>query len=173
MGFLMSQVEQHISLRPATEADHKFLFEIFAGTREDLMLADLEHNQKQLLIEMQFRAREGQYRSAYPNATTSIIRESDREVGSIIVNRGEQDISVVDIAIDPAWRGRGIGTRVLRTLLAEACTESKLVHLQVAVTNRATRLYQRLGFSTIKDGGAYLSMEWRPSAAHSEVTEQT
>jgi ribosomal protein S18 acetylase RimI-like enzyme len=169
----MPQSEQPISLRAATAADRDLLVEIFAGARDDLTLANLDRSQEQLLIEMQFRARENQYRLAYPNATTSIILEGDREFGSMIVNRGEHDIHLVDIALLPDKRDQGIGTYVLRTLLEEAVVGAKIVCLQVAVTNRAIKFYERLGFSKIKDGGAYISMEWRPrSSTNSELAGQ-
>jgi ribosomal protein S18 acetylase RimI-like enzyme len=169
----MPESEQPILLRAATSDDQEFLVEIFASTRDDLRLANLDKSQEQLLIEMQFRARENQYRLAYPNATTSIILEGDKEIGSMIVNRGEHDIHLVDIALLPDWRDRGIGTYVLRTLLDEASAKAQSVCLQVAVTNRAKDFYERLGFSKIKDGGAYISMEWRPrSNTDSELAGQ-
>lgn len=169
----MDQGEQAISLRPATPEDREFLLDLFAGARDDLSCANLETGQKQLLVELQFNARENQYRFAYPNATNNIIVAGVREVGSIIVNRGERDIHVVDLSLVPECRNRGIGTKVLRTLLEEALADAKIVGLQVAVTNRAIRLYERLGFSTIKDGGAYISMEWHPPArTHSELADR-
>lgn len=169
----MHEAEQPISLRTAIPDDQTFLLELFAGTRDDLSLANLETGQKQLLIELQFRARQNQYQFAYPKATNSIILEGVREVGSIIVNRGERDIHVVDISLLPECRNRGIGTRVLRTLLEEALAEAKSVGLQVAVTNRAITFYERLGFSTIKDGGAYISMVWRPPSQDWELEQYT
>ena len=169
----MPQSGQPITLRAATPEDQEFLIQLFAATRDDLALANLDKDQNQLLIELQFRARENQYRFAYPSATTSIILEGDKEVGSMIVNRGEHDIHLVDIALLRDSRDQGIGTCVLVTLLEEAVVGAKVVCLQVAVTNRAIRFYERLGFSKIKDGGAYISMEWRPhSNTDSELAGQ-
>lgn len=166
----MPQSDHSISLRAATPGDQEFLLQLFAASREDLALAILDHDQKQLLIEMQFRARANQYGLAYPDAITSIIVQGDKDIGSTIVNRGEHNIHLVDIALLPEWREHGIGTSVLRTLFEEATLAAKTVRLDVAVTNRAIRLYERLGFARIKDGGAYISMEWRPrSNSNSEL----
>lgn len=154
--------EESITLREATADDQKFLLRLFAATRDDLALAILAEEQKQVLIELQFRARENQYRLAYPNATTRIVVYGDQEIGSLLVDRGEDDFHLVDIVLLPDWRTQGIGTRLLRSLLDEASSATKPVCLQVAVTNRAIKLYERLGFARVNDGGAYISMKWSP-----------
>src|ERR1043166_4215236 len=116
----MTNYAATISLRPATPADQTFLLSVYAGTRDDLGLANLADSQRQLLVEMQFSARQNQYRLAYPDASTSIIVESDKAIGSMIVNRGRFDIHLVDIALLPERRDHGIGTYLLQMLLQEA-----------------------------------------------------
>ena len=154
----MPQSGQPITLRAATPEDQEFLIQLFAATRDDLALANLDKDQNQLLIELQFRARENQYRFAYPSATTSIILEGDKEVGSMIVNRGEHDIHLVDIALLPEHRNAGIGTRFVKELIDEASATNRIVRLQVFKTNPALHLYERLGFEQVADQSMYLEM---------------
>jgi ribosomal protein S18 acetylase RimI-like enzyme len=154
-----------ITLRQATADDQAFLLSVYAGTREDLNLANFDEDQKQALIETQFRLRRKQYEAAYPRACSSIILKDNAAVGSMIVNRSEHDIVLVDIALLPEHRNRGIGTYLLRTLLREAASAGKHVHLHVLVTSPAVRFYERLGFSKTGDAGVYQFMEWQPGRA--------
>lgn len=53
------------------------------------------------------------------------------------------------IALLPAYRGLGLGTRLLTTLLEAMRPHYNSLSLSVAPKNPARRLYQRLGFDTI------------------------
>jgi ribosomal protein S18 acetylase RimI-like enzyme len=71
----------------------------------------------------------------------------------------------VDITLLPEHCGAGIGTGILRDLLAEAAAAGKPVRIHVERQNPAWRLYERLGFAPIEDKGVYYLMEWRPAPA--------
>ena len=78
------------------------------------------------------------------------------------MSRWEREIRVVDVALVPEARGRGIGTALLRDLLAEGERTGRTVSIHVERFNRALRLYRRLGFREIEENGPYFLMEWRP-----------
>ena len=69
------------------------------------------------------------------------------------------------IIVDEKFRGKGVGTRLLKDLIAIAREKHlKMLHLEVYEGNPAIKLYERLGFSQygiqprfIKDEGRYLS----------------
>lgn len=70
------------------------------------------------------------------------------------------------IIVDEAYRGRGVGTRLLKDLmeLAKNRFSIELLHLEVYESNPAIGLYQKFGFTEygkqkhfIKEDGMYLS----------------
>ncbi len=65
----------------------------------------------------------------------------------------------VSMGILSQWRGRGIGTRLLDALLAQARqTGLKTLSLSVERDNPARRLYERTGFLTVDDEGGAFTM---------------
>lgn len=62
------------------------------------------------------------------------------------------------IAVAPDFRGHGIGGELMNRLLAQTQTIYRAVCLSVSADNPAFRLYQRLGFETIKADGSSLTM---------------
>jgi ribosomal protein S18 acetylase RimI-like enzyme len=70
----------------------------------------------------------------------------------------------VDITLLPPYRQAGIGTAILRDILAEGTAAAKPVRIHVEKFNPALRLYTRLGFTPIADKGVYLFLEWTAGA---------
>jgi len=65
------------------------------------------------------------------------------------------------VAVMPGHRGQGIGTRLLSALLDAAGESYDAVSLSVQADNPALRLYQRLGFEVVEDGGRWFTMRKR------------
>jgi len=152
-----------IARRPVEPTDGEFLRRLYASTREqELVILDWSDEQKDAFVAMQYDAQDRHYRSAYPDATFEVIIVDGRAIGRIYIDRGEKTISLIDISLLPAYRGRGIGTRLLRDLQREAAERNRQLRLHVDVGNRAGRLYQRLGFEAVGEAGVYQEMEWRP-----------
>jgi GNAT superfamily N-acetyltransferase len=82
--------------------------------------------------------------------------------GRLMVMRWHDEILIVDIALLPAHRSRGIGTRVLEAIIEEAADAGSKLTIHVERMNPALRLYQRLGFEPVGDEGLYLTMQ-RPA----------
>ena len=79
--------------------------------------------------------------------------------GRLYVARWKKELRIVDIALLPEHRGRGIGAELLRELLEEADAAGKPVTIHVERENPAMGLYQRLGFSPKREVGPYLLLE--------------
>lgn len=79
-----------------------------------------------------------------------IVARSDGEVvGYAGMMFLPQEAHVTNIAVDPDWHGRKIGTRLLLTIIAEAIGRgSDVISLEVRVSNApAQEMYKKFGFS--------------------------
>ena len=146
-----------VSLRPAAESDHDFLRVLFLSTREqELAALPGGADAHRRLFDGQFSAQLHSYRHAFPQAVDAIIEVLGIAVGRLYVDRVQGTLHLVDISLLPEYRGRGIGTALIRALLDEAASVSGAVKLSVAASNPARRLYERLGFRTVGSDGIYL-----------------
>lgn len=75
------------------------------------------------------------------------IRRDGVNVGFVWIERRDRTLHVHGLALDPPFRGQGIGTRVFRDLEREFRGEADIIELGVHESNpRAWALYERLGF---------------------------
>ena len=158
-----------VALRPAGDDDEAFLHEVFASTRQRELEA-LAADQRAAFVRMQYVAQDGQYRQAYPDAAFDVVLVDGMPVGRLSVARRPDEIRIVDIALLPGHRGRGIGTALLEAVLAEGTARSQPVTLHVDSRNQACRLYHRLGFSAVSERGGTLFLERQPRDAGPAVS---
>jgi ribosomal protein S18 acetylase RimI-like enzyme len=112
---------------------------------------------------MQFKAQTMDYRARYPDARFEIVMLDGVPAGRLVRAVAGGALHLVEVAVTPSLRGRGIGTALLRALMEEARSAALSVRLQVAADNPgAERLYRRLGFSIVRRDHAYLEMDWKP-----------
>jgi len=150
-----------ITLRPVLPQDEPFLFALYASTRtEELAPVDWDDAQKESFLRMQFAAQQQFYKDRFAQARFDVVLAGDRPIGRLYVDRREDEIRVIDIALLTEHRGAGIGSELLRDLLAEAAGLDKPVRIHVERFNPALRLYERLGFTRVADHGVYYLMEW-------------
>jgi GNAT superfamily N-acetyltransferase len=151
-----------ISLRPITPKDDSFLAGLYASTRSDeLAVTGWSDEEKALFCRRQFDAQSAHYRENYPGALLQVVEEDGVPVGRLYVARWDKEIRIMDIALLPEHRGRGIGTKLLRDLQDEAPGAGKWLTIHVERFNPALRLYERLGFRQIEDKGVYFLMRWK------------
>ncbi len=92
------------------------------------------------------------------------MQVAGRNAGRLAVNRGTGELRIVDIALLPEHRNAGVGAALLRGICEEAAAAGKPVRLSVLKSNRAQRLYARLGFVKTGETELHLEMEWRDAA---------
>jgi len=159
-------VSRSITFRPITSEDRELLLRVYRSTREDelAMVVDWTPEMKDAFILQQFTAQHTWYQEHYTGAEFLVILVDGAPAGRLYVHRRPSEIRLVDIALLPEYRNTGLGTRLLRDLLAEGEATGKPVTIHVEIYNPAMRLYQRLGFRPIEDRGVYQLLEWRSPA---------
>lgn len=155
------------TLRPATPQDRPFLARLYASTREEELAAvPFTPEQRAAFLAQQFDAQSRHYATAYHDASFDVVEVDGRAAGRLIVARSADELRIVDVALLPEHRGRGLGERILRPVLAEADVRRARTTLHVEPHNRAQRLYGRLGFRPVgPQDGAHVLLERRPAAA--------
>lgn len=151
-----------VSLRTAGDGDERFLRGVFASTRDDITASPLTDDDKRRLLDLQFRAQAGDYEVRFPGADLDVVVVDGEDAGRLWVDRSDTELRLLDIALLPEWRNRGIGKVVLDRLIAEA--QEAGLPLRHAVFNGNTgalRFYRRLGFEITEEASAYVFMEWR------------
>jgi GNAT superfamily N-acetyltransferase len=158
----MIHADRPVSLRDATPDDERLLCQVYAATRSsELAMVAWTDEEKTAFVEMQFRAQDQYYREHYPDSSFDVILIDGQGVGRLYVARWTNEIRIVDIALQPEYCNRGIGTTLLRELQAEAAAAGKPLRIHVERFNPALRLYEWLGFTLLADKGVYLFLEWR------------
>jgi ribosomal protein S18 acetylase RimI-like enzyme len=152
-----------ITLRPIRDEDLELLFRIYASTRwEELAPVPWDNEQKAAFLRMQAVAQHAYYQENYKGADWLVIERFGLPAGRLYVHRRETEIRLVDIALLPEHRNAGIGSGLLRELIAESTAADKPLRIHVEKNNPALGLYERLGFVPIMDKGVYHLMERAP-----------
>jgi GNAT superfamily N-acetyltransferase len=164
-----------ISLRPAVDGDEQFLKRVHRAARHWEFASLLQSGDVELyhkIMEQQYDSQHRFYFAHYDKAHYGIIQWTNISVGRLYVDYRDEEVRVLDIAVLPDYRGRGIGRVVMTGLCLEAAMRRKPVRLCVHYLSRAVRFYQQLGFRRIGVEGPNYVMEQRQSDAegHRQLT---
>lgn len=157
-------MKEKIGFRRIAEADQPFLSKLYASTRQEEMdmIIDWTDAQKEAFLAQQFYAQHTFYLQQFSQADFWIVTIDNGDAGRLYIDRRPDEIRIVDIALLPAFRGRGYGRLLMENILAEGRAKGQPVRIHVEHNNRAMNLYRRLGFQKIGDNGVYFLMEWKP-----------
>lgn len=126
------------SLRQATGDDLAFLYDLHRTTIREAVEAIWGWDEG-------FQRR--RFREQFDPAGMQIIVVDGHDVGVLQVEEWGDELFLGLIEIARSYQGQGLGTRVIKEVLAVAHAERRPVSLHVLKTNlRARRLYERLGF---------------------------
>ncbi|PKQ19733.1 MAG: GNAT family N-acetyltransferase [Actinobacteria bacterium HGW-Actinobacteria-6] len=148
-----------LSLRPTTEADLEFMHTVYAsGRAEELAPVPWTPEQKTEFLRQQSEAQLAYYTEHYPHAEHSIVVLDGVDIGRLLVEHRDEDLRLMDMGLLPGYRGRGVGTELVNSVVERAETIGLPVVLHVESFNPAKRLYERLGFIDDGEVGAYRRM---------------
>ena len=151
-----------ISLRPVTDRDFDFLAKVYAATRrQELSQTGWSQDEIDAFLNIQFEVQRRFYKETFKNARFDIIEANGKPAGNFYVDRNTDEIRIIDIALLPGYRNKGIGSQLIRQLLAEATDKKLPVRVYVEQGNPAVSLYRRLGFKQIASQGIYRLLEKR------------
>ncbi len=156
---------KRINLRPIQDNDWEFVYSVYASTREEeLKPVPWSAEEKENFLRFQFHAQRTYYDEHFKDAEFSIIEVDGEAAGRLYLDRREDEIRLVDIALLPTCRGQGVGSQLMADILAEGERKKLLVRIHVESNNPAMRLYHHLGFEKIEEQGVYWLMEWIPES---------
>ena len=87
-----------------------------------------------------------------------VIEIDNTVVGFMKIVISESEIYLGEIQISKDFQNQGIGTSLIQSLIQEAQTSNKKLWLKVLKGNPAQKLYQRLGFTNLKESSTHLIM---------------
>jgi len=127
-----------ISFRRVSESDEPFVEDVYFETQR-------------WIIEALFGWRgdgveREKFRESYDVDNTNIILAGGVSVGWWTVQRSTSEIHLAAIYLLSSHQGQGIGSGVIRDLMAEADKACVPIRLSTAAINPARGLYARLGF---------------------------
>lgn len=125
------------ALRPADAAD----FEMIAELKKTVLRADLIRLGR--YDEDRVRQR---LRDSFDPRYASLVVVRDEVAGCVTVRPGHDCLWLEHFYLAPRHQGRGLGTAILRTVLARADAQRLPVRLVVFQGSAARRLYERHGF---------------------------
>ncbi|MBL8522188.1 MAG: GNAT family N-acetyltransferase [Betaproteobacteria bacterium] len=141
--------------RPATEADYAYLYDLrIASMAPHIVAAGLNVTPE----EHQERVRDRL-------ASAEILHVGDSPAGMIKVDRQAGYWHIMQLQVEPAMHGRGVGGEILRQIIAEARAAGAQLTLGVLKVNPAQRLYRRMGFVIYGEGQHEFEMVWRGTDA--------
>lgn len=131
-----------IDLRQATEEDYQFLYSLTKTTMREYVEPIWGWDEER---------QRAHFRERFDPARVQIILLEGHEIGALAVETRPEELFLSQLYILPEYQRRGIGTRLLHSVLDEAAARGLPVTLQVLRGNPAKRLYERLGFTVTKE----------------------
>jgi ribosomal protein S18 acetylase RimI-like enzyme len=140
------------NLRPATEADREFLYELHCRTMRDVIEQtwDWEETSQRADFDRRFR-----------EYLVSVIESDRRPVGGLLLEWKPDSLYIHEVQLVPEYQGRGIGTAVIRYVIDQGASRRLPVTLSVVPANpRAQHLYERLGFEVTHVEPPFIRMRY-------------
>ena len=144
----MTEAHPTLGLRPAVPADADFVFR--------LAEAGLRHYAEQTWGKWD----KAGTRASFLSMTHQIIQYGGQDIGCIALVEAPDEFKLNRLFLLPAFQNRGIGTRLMGEIIANARDKRKPIRLRVLAVNPARRFYERLGFRVTRSTPERHYLEW-------------
>lgn len=152
-----------IKFKAISDEDMAFLLHVYSTTRwEEMIQAPWSDVQRHEFLNQQFQAQHVHYQTYYTTAEFLLIVKDNQNIGRLYIDRNKSTFCIIDIALIPEFKYKGIGTKILQEIIKEAQITDKKIVIHVESFNPAYKWYEKLGFKQVEDKGVYQYMEWYP-----------
>jgi GNAT superfamily N-acetyltransferase len=142
-----------LEMRQATAGDVDLVWRMFRQSmKEYITEARGEWNEER---------EESQFTSQLDLPASQLIQVDAQEVGFIMTPVRDGVLWIHTICIVPEHRRKGIGTEVIRSVIAEAKRQNLPLCLRVLKVNPARELYERLGFKVTEESRHHYQMQFQ------------
>lgn len=146
----------HISLRPISNVDFEFIYQVTKAA----MQTYVEQTWGSWVDDEQ---RLRTYNSI-DLSTHQIIQLDGQDVGCLAVEHHSNHLQLTKLYLLPDFQRRGIGTFLIRQLIAQTKALNAPLRLRVLAVNPARKLYEREGFSIQAQTKERIFMEYTASS---------
>ena len=160
------------TMRRVGPDDEPFLDDVYADARLDEVVAwGFRLDAARDFLRDQARTQRRAFGLQFPGGEHWALQMGDRTVGRVIVAPDAppaptRALRLVDIAVLPPDRGRGIGGWAVREVMRRARRAAVPLRLRLPAENPARHLFETLGFrATGADRDGQVGMEWAPVAS--------
>ena len=145
-----------VDIRPAKREEVDWLADLFTRSMRDAIAATRGS--------WDIAREDAQFRRQLQLPDTRVIRVENNGVGFLTTRAlPNKSLEVHTLCIEPDWQCAGIGTHVMREIMAAARAASSSIVLSVLKANTRARLfYERLGFVEIGTSTHHVRMRWSP-----------
>jgi ribosomal protein S18 acetylase RimI-like enzyme len=132
--------DSEIELRPVRAEDHRVAWRLYAEGIRPYAAA--------------YRAwvdaeQEARFESRYKPGSTWVINRDGADIGWMELQEIDEELRLNQLYVATAQQRKGIGSQVMRHVLAKSRETGKPVALNVLKNNPARRLYERFGFAVV------------------------
>jgi ribosomal protein S18 acetylase RimI-like enzyme len=140
-----------LQLRPATQSDFSFCNALYFQTMKPLLEALGQWDEERA---------EDAFIGYFKCKEIRLIEFENRTIGWVQISENPLQINLDQIHLLPAYRNRGLGTKLIRAFMKRAAALRKPLHLSLVKGNPAVLLYQRLGFVHNGEDDTKFHMQW-------------
>lgn len=140
-----------IALRPARPGDYAFARKLYSESTGALLKA-LGRWDEVAVAE--------RFDKAYQNRLSQVICMDGNDIGWLQVSQNHTSLHLHQVHLVKRYRNLGIGSRLIRAVMARAEELGLPLTLNVIRGNPAIALYHRLGFRVVAEDEELLHMRW-------------
>ena len=140
------------------------------ATNNDLESLDLIYTQNmRKYVEKNYPWNATLFRDNFQSDRYTILYTKTEIIGFLSLQPYEDSLYLGEIQIANSYQNRGIGTKVLKTIIDLSENKYKEIYLKVLQGNPAITLYQKLGFTVFAESKTHYKMKFIPILKTSKI----